>query len=228
MKIQAALALAALCAVGPSVTRASVRPPASGDTVAFLGDSITYLGTTNGHGYVQRVLRSFRDAGIAVRPVFAGVSGDTCRQMRARLDRDVLSKRPGLVFFSDGVNDPPNGIDNPGVPLAEFKATYAEIVDRILASGARVVLLGPTPVVEGEHVANRNQKAYVAFIRAFAAERKLPLADMTALFDALYAKKADPKTRAYTTDGTHLNAAGNAHFANEVLKLFGLGGRAQK
>jgi len=190
----------------------------SGDTVAFLGDSITQHGTEKEFGYVRQVIKTLKDAGIEIKPVYAGVSGDNCRQMLARLEKDVLSKKPDWVFFSDGVNDASNGSDNPGVPLAEFKTKYTEIVDRILASGAKIVLLGPTPVVEGQHVANRNQRDYVKFIREFAKKRNLPFADMNALFNSLYAKKNDQKVREYTVDGTHLNALGNAYFANEIVK----------
>ena len=105
----------------------------SGDTVAFLGDSITQMGTEKPWGYVNVVLKTLKDGGIDVKPVFAGVSGDSCRQMLARLEKDVLSKKPDWVIFSDGVNDPPNGGENKGVPLAEFKAKYTEIVEKILS-----------------------------------------------------------------------------------------------
>ena len=112
-----------------------------------------------------------------------------------------------------------NGGENKGVPLAEFKAKYTEIVEKILASGAKVAILGPTPVVEElEHVANRNQDDYAKFIRDFAAKRDLPFADMNGLFKTLIKAKADKKVREFTVDGTHLNERGNALFANEVVK----------
>ena len=204
-----------------AVTKYEEKPALikSGDTVAFLGDSITQMGTEKPWGYVNVVLKTLKDGGIDVKPVFAGVSGDSCRQMLARLEKDVLSKKPDWVIFSDGVNDPPNGGENKGVPLAEFKAKYTEIVEKILASGAKVAILGPTPVVEElEHVANRNQDDYAKFIRDFAAKRDLPFADMNGLFKTLIKAKADKKVREFTVDGTHLNERGNALFANEVVK----------
>lgn len=77
----------------------------SGDTLAFLGDSITQQGQESPGGYVSLVLRSLAVEGVYVKPVKAGVSGHKSNDMLARLDRDVLSKKPKVMTLSCGVND---------------------------------------------------------------------------------------------------------------------------
>ena len=62
-----------------------------GDTLAFLGDSITQQGQGSPDGYVNLVLRSLALEGVYVNPVKAGISGNKSNDMLARLDRDVLS-----------------------------------------------------------------------------------------------------------------------------------------
>ena len=194
---------------------------ASADTVAFLGDSITQLGTEKPFGYVNLVKAGLKARGVEPTFVPAGVSGNTCRQMLARLDADVLSKKPTWLFLSCGVNDAPNGYEdyrkNPGVPLEEYKEKISEILDRAIAAGAKPIILTATPVVEGRHVANTNLVPYNAFLRATAAERGLPLFDVGAVIAIVHAAKDDPDVRAFTVDGTHLNERGNRIFADVIL-----------
>lgn len=76
----------------------------NGDSVAFLGDSITAAGASYGN-YCRLVVHGLKTKGIVVTPVLAGVPGNTSEHMLARLDRDVLSKKPDWVFLAAGVND---------------------------------------------------------------------------------------------------------------------------
>ena len=191
------------------------------DTIAFLGDSITQLGTEKPFGYVNLVRAGLKARGVEPTFVPAGVSGNTCRQMLARLDADVLSRKPTWLFLSCGVNDAPNGYEdyrkNPGVPLDEYKAKITEIIDRAIAAGAKPVILTATPVVEEPHVANTNLVPYNAFLRETAAARGLPLFDVGSVIAMAHASKDDPMVRAFTVDGTHLNERGNRIFADVIL-----------
>ena len=57
----------------------------------------------------------------------AGVGGNTSKDMLARLDRDVLSKKPDWMTLSCGVNDVWHGAT--GVPLDQYQQNITSIVE---------------------------------------------------------------------------------------------------
>ena len=86
----------------------------SGESIAFLGDSITAGGARGPAGYCQLVVRGLALAGVQAKMLPAGVSGHKSNQMLARLQRDVLAKNPDWMTLSCGVNDVwhgKNGVD---------------------------------------------------------------------------------------------------------------------
>jgi acyl-CoA thioesterase-1 len=100
--------------------------------VVFLGDSITH-----GHRLAAEVAfphRIGRALGIPV--VNAGISGDTTEGGLARLDRDVLDRRPRLVVVELGVNDVLGRW-----PRERTVQNLRTITQRIRAQGASVILL---------------------------------------------------------------------------------------
>jgi len=90
----------------------------SGEKIAFLGDSITAAGARPG-GYCQLVINGLKRSGVEVTGVFAGISGHKSNQMLARLNKDVLSKKPDWMTLSCGVNDVWHGAR--GVKLEDYK-----------------------------------------------------------------------------------------------------------
>ena len=76
-----------------------------GQTIAFLGDSITQFGAHSGCGYVRLVDYGLKANGIEIKRVNAGISGHKSNQMLERLEKDVLSKKPDWLTLSCGVND---------------------------------------------------------------------------------------------------------------------------
>jgi hypothetical protein len=60
------------------------------------------------------------------------------------------------------------------------------------------------------------------YLRTLAKEKKLPLADLNALFQERIKVEGQPGTRVLTGDGVHMNAAGNQLMAIGVLMAFGL------
>ena len=72
----------------------------SGDKIAFLGDSITQGGWSNPAGYVRLVIAGLEANGVHAEPVPAGISGHKSDQMLARLEKDVLSKKPQWMTLS--------------------------------------------------------------------------------------------------------------------------------
>ena len=76
-----------------------------GDTLVFMGDSITQFGKDTEAGYLRLVVRGLEANGVRVTWHGAGVSGNTSAQMRARFQKDVIDRKPQVVTILAGVND---------------------------------------------------------------------------------------------------------------------------
>lgn len=192
----------------------------NGESIAFLGDSITAGGAANSGGYVRLVASGLAAQGIDVTVIPAGISGNKSDQMLARLDNDVLSKKPAWMTLSCGVNDVWHGPK--GIPLEAYKKNITDILDRCRQAGVKVVILTSTqiklPLTSPENVKLAD---YNAFLRDIAKARNLPLADLSA---AMAADQA-ANQRVLTVDGVHMNLYGNLMMAKGVLSAFGLDDR---
>lgn len=210
---------AALATISGVALNAIDFPFKDGDRIAFLGDSITQLGVQNPLGYVNLVMDGLREAGLEVTAIPAGVSGHTCVQMLNRVDRDVINKKPTWMFLSCGVNDAPNGIDNPGVPLEKYIQNINTIIDKCDKAKIKVIILTATPVVEEpDHVANKNLVAYNNVLQDIAKKRNLPLVDLNKRFNQFISAKEDKKVRVLTVDGTHMSPKGDLLMAVTILQ----------
>jgi lysophospholipase L1-like esterase len=191
----------------------------AGESIAFLGDSITQSGPGS---YVRLVESALTDQGINVTVIPAGVSGNKSNDMLGRLEKDVLSKKPTWMTLSVGVNDVMHGAR--GVELEEYKKNVTAILDRAEQAGVKVLILTATqiwlPITNTENV---KLAGYNAFLRETAKERNLPLADLNAAMvaeQAVYQRAG--AERSLTFDGVHMNVYGNMVMARGVLAAFGL------
>lgn len=210
----------------------------SGDKIAFLGDSITQGGWSNPAGYVKLVIAGLEANGIKAKPVPAGISGHKSDQMLARLDKDVLSKKPQWMTLSCGVNDVwhgPRGVplddamakagtyDDKVVTRGTYKKNITAIIDQATAAGVKPVIL--TATVIQENLASKENgllAPYNDFLRQLAKEKNLPLADLFAMFAERLKAENKPNVKVLTSDGVHMNTEGNKLMAIGVLKAFGL------
>ena len=208
------------CAMGVAGVQAEIAVK-DGEKIAFMGDSITQGGARPG-GYVRLVISGLEANGVKATAIPAGISGHKSNQMLARLDKDVLSKKPDWMTLSCGVNDVWHGPR--GVPLDQYKENITKIVDQCQAGNVKVVILTATMIGEDAKNAN-NQKlvAYNEFLRALAKEKKCLLADLNADMQAAIDKAEDKKNgKLLTGDGVHMNPEGNKMMAAGVLKALGL------
>ncbi len=195
-----------------------------GERIVFLGDSITQAGATAG-GYVtlvkEALAKNHPDLGIEV--IGAGISGNRVPDLEARLDRDVLEKKPTLVVIYIGINDVWHSLQNRGTSKPDFEQGLRRIIQRIQETGARVILC--TPSVIGEKHDGSNQldamlDEYSQISRTVAAETRSRLLDLRRQFVAhLKANNKDnAENKVLTTDGVHLNSAGNQFVAARMLE----------
>lgn len=215
----------------------------SGDTIAFMGDSITEGGNRPG-GYVTLVMKALRSQGLDVKHIPAGKSGHKSTDMLSRLQADVISKHPQWMTLSCGVNDVWHfklvlGTRTfEGVGLEDYKKNIAAIIDQCQAAGIKVVVLTSTMIGEDpSKELNQMMVPYNDFLREVAKEKSCLLADLNSDMQAQLAAIPDvpgkPKTfgsyfyggdvqNELTTDGCHMNAEGNKTMARGVLRAFGM------
>ncbi|MBR2425136.1 MAG: hypothetical protein IKB16_00180 [Lentisphaeria bacterium] len=199
----------------------------NGDKIAFLGDSITAQGDIFSCGYINLVMSALKINGVNAQKVPAGRGGNKSYHMLARLERDVLSKKPQYMTLSCGMNDVWHG--KRGVPLDKYKVDITKIVEKAQAAGIKVYILTATMIGEDQK-SKTNQKliAYNDFLRQLAKEKNCVLVDLNKDMQEFIAsiKKKYPKLKncIATYDGVHMNPMGNIVMARGLLKAFGLTG----
>ncbi|HZK79421.1 MAG TPA: GDSL-type esterase/lipase family protein [Humisphaera sp.] len=203
----------------PSLARAEIAVK-SGEKIAFLGDSITAAGNQVPGGYIHLVISGLKANGIDATPIPAGISGHKSNDMLARLDRDVISKKPDWMTLSCGVNDVWHGVN--GVPLDQYKKNITEIVEKCEAAHIKVMILTSTMIQEVPNDNNTKLAGYNEFLRELAKEKKLPVGDLNEEMQATLKAAPAHKGNYLTVDGVHMNARGNVMMATGVLKGFGL------
>lgn len=104
-----------------------------------------------------------------------------------------------------------------------YEKNIAQIVEKAQAAGIKVVMLTAT-VIQEDLAGPDNAKLapFNEYLRSLAKEKKLPLADLNAMFQERIKAEGKPGQKILTGDGVHMNAAGNRLMALGVLKAFGL------
>ncbi len=190
--------------------------------LVFLGDSITQAGAGAG-GYVTL----FRTAMAEHHPqqplevLGAGISGNRVPDLEARLERDVLSKRPQVVVIYIGINDVWHSLNGRGTPRDEFEQGLRRIIQQIQQIDGRVVLCTPSVIGEktdGSNPLDAMLDEYAAISRRVAADTKSHLIDLRQAFLS-HLRDHNPENKPQgilTTDGVHLNEAGNRFVAAQM------------
>ena len=169
--------------------------------VVALGDSLTAgLGVAADEAFPARLQARLRAEGYDYRVVNAGVSGDTTAGGLRRVDW-ALRAHPDVVIVALGANDGLRGQS----PQA-IRANLEEIVARLQAAGARVLLVGMRlpPNYGAEYT-----KEFEAVFPAVARRAKITL--MPFLLDGV---AADPRLN--QADGIHPTAAGQQMIADRL------------
>ena len=132
----ALLALAA--GLGRDGLAASAAPPAEGERILVVGDSLSAeYGLTRGSGWVSLLEQRLAREGLRASVVNASISGDTTAGGRARFRPLLQQRKPTLVIIELGGNDALRGL-----PLEETRLNLASMAQDAKAAGARVLLVG--------------------------------------------------------------------------------------
>ncbi|MGX7686007.1 SGNH/GDSL hydrolase family protein [Flectobacillus sp. BAB-3569] len=198
--------------------------------VIFFGDSITQAGVKP-NGYITRIgeLLTGKNLGSKYELIGAGIGGNKVYDLYLRLESDVLEKKPDAVFIYVGVNDVwHKTTSGTGTDPDKFVRFYQALIDKIKASGAKVVLCTPAVIGEKNDFSNPqdgDMNHYSNLIRKLAEKNSLPLVDLRKAFLAydLANNATNKDSGILTTDRVHLNDLGNNTVAElmlaELLKL---------
>jgi len=184
-----------------------------GDRVVWLGGTLVEREQRYGH-WEAALLAAHADKKITFRNL--GWSGDTVHgEARGRFDFNNAEKcfkqiidqtvelKPTVIFVSYGANESFEGKEG----LPKFEKGLEKLLDALKPTNARVVLFTPTPAEKSASLPDpkaRNEALalYAEAIKAFAAKRQLPVADLFADFNGRYGdEKLTDNGLHFTEDG---------------------------
>ncbi|MBT3194376.1 MAG: hypothetical protein HN341_17660 [Verrucomicrobia bacterium] len=201
------------------------------DRIVFLGDSITAAGVRPG-GYVTLTSQAISNAyaGLNIETIGAGKGGHKVPDCQRRLDSDVLQKKPTIVLIYIGINDVwhwthPRVVarGKKGTTPEDFENGLKDMIGKINAVGARVILCTPTVIGEKTDGSNPDDKMldqYSDISRKVAKESGSQLLDLRKAF-ITYLKEHNPENAErgiLTGDSVHMNAQGNRLLSTLVLE----------
>jgi len=208
------LIFSAVLLILPAAGTTFANPAMKPLRIVFLGSS-----STDGDTFPQLVRTALEDAGIRnVRAINAGVGGDVAEQLLARIERDVLTKKPTLVVVQSGVND---ALQN--VPKDRYERAMREIIGTLRKSGTEIVLLTPNIFAGAKEQDCQEGKAgYEAILHKLAGEHGLKIAEVNKLQRAA---AIDGKA-VVEADDVHPTYLGQRMIARAVLDAIGHAGAA--
>ena len=153
----------------------------------------------------------------------AGISGNKVYDLYLRLEKDVLSRKPDIVVVFVGVNDVwHKRLLGTGTDADKFGSFYEALIVKMREAGIKLVLCTPACIGEKTDCSNAQDgelNQYAQIIRELAVQYKCGLCDLRNEFSN-YNASHNPENRdrgILTTDGVHLNDAGNALTARLML-----------
>ena len=202
-----------------------------GDTVVFLGDSIT---AARGYTKIVEQYTLMRHPEMHVRFWNAGKGGDTASGAVDRLEKDVFAHGATLVTVAFGVNDIGWGTKADAEHKQKYLDGIRHIVTECQKRGIRVFICSPAILNEDP---DKGENGYLQKMadEGMALEKSLGAGpidisrEMRGIQRQVVAANAgekDPKniTRLHLDDGVHLNDLGQLAMAWAMLK--GLGAEA--
>jgi lysophospholipase L1-like esterase len=203
-------------------TKTQPLAPRRAPSIVFLGDSNTQIGTTEAsrsYGNSFPHLACWASAGRMIFAANAGVASDTVQQIAARVNSEVIARKPGRCFVLAGSNSTTKGYSH----FNDARSVYETgIILPLLAAGIEPILatIPPRDFARTSAAATNTGPqvyqltlAWNVFVRAMAAKYRLPLVD-------IYLQVTDPDTGnfkdSYSGDGVHWGYAGAKAVADFV------------
>jgi lysophospholipase L1-like esterase len=205
-----------------------------GQTIVFIGDSITDCGRRGGSepfgtGYVKAAidLITARYPELDLRHFNEGISGNTVQDLCGRWQSDVVAHRPDWVSVKIGINDLHRTLDRTpqAVPPDGFERLYRECLEITrAATSARLVLLDPF-YISSEPLAGSREADVLLLLPAYLDA----VCRLAAEYDALHVRthaafqeqlKYRPAA-AFCPEPVHPFPSGHLIIAHELLRALG-------
>lgn len=196
-----------------------------GDTLTFLGDSIT---AARGYTKIVEHYTIMRFPERHVRFINAGQGGDTAHGSLQRLERDVFSKGTTVLTVAFGINDIGWGTKADDAHRQRYLDGIREIVTRSQKRGIHVFICSPAITAESPDTAEVGylQKMTddgLALARSLGAETIDITRGMREIQRRVVSsnqREKDPKnhTRLHVDDGVHLNDLGQLAMGYALLR----------
>jgi isoamyl acetate esterase len=193
--------------------------------IVFFGDSITQAGV-GATGYITKISEMLKQRGIDTNYelIGAGIGGNKVYDLYLRMEEDVLAKNPDVVVIWVGVNDVWHKRSyGTGTDADKFEKFYNAIIKKLQAKNIKVLICTPAAIGERTDFSNEldgDLNKYSSIIRDIAKNNNCGLIDLRKFLLAYdLTNNKDNKDRGVlTTDGVHLNEAGNKAIAEEMMK----------
>lgn len=217
----------------------SIAPFQKGDRVTFVGNSITDGG--HYHSYIWLYYMTHFPK-MRLWMANCGVGGDTAKEILARFDDDVLSKKPTVLTFSFGMNDTGyyeyNGADSADFArrkLEEAKQQFALCEEKLKSlKDIRTIMIGTSPydqtsTFNNDIFAHKNDNMQrVIAVQKTAAERNnwefldfnQPMVELN-----MKQQKTDPAFTLIGSDRIHPDNDGHMAMAYLFLQAQGMVGK---
>ena len=203
-----------------------------GDTVAFLGDSIT---GARGYSKIIENYTLLRFPERKIRFFNVGQGGETAQGGLARLDEAVFARGATVLTVAYGINDIGWGTKADAKHRAEFLAAIGSIIERCKAKGVRIFICSAAITAEAPDVAEHQFLQSMcdeglALAKAKGAGTIDVQRGMRAVQRRVMAANESKPDQSkhdslHTADGIHLNDLGQMAMAVTILK--GLGAPAE-
>lgn len=196
-----------------------------GDTIAFLGDSIT---AARGYTKIVEHYTLMRFPERRVRFINAGQGGDTAHGSLQRLERDVFAQGATVLTVAFGINDIGWGTKADDEHRQKYLDGIREIVTRSQKRGIRVFICSPAITAESPDTAEKGYLQLMtddglALARSLGAETidlTRGMRDIQRRIVSANASEKDPgkHTRLHVHDGIHLNDLGQLAMGHAMLR----------
>lgn len=188
-------------------------------TVVCWGDSVTAGGEASSPGkmYVGlfETLLKQRFPKSAIKVVNAGIGGTSTPGRWPGFQKEVLDFKPDVVTL-EFINDA-------GIPVPDLQKRYDEILAAVRKSGSVLLLITPHFSMPGwmnlPNGRGPDPRPLVAFLRRFARENRVPLADAARRWEQLE-QVGVPYETLLRNGINHPDDRGHRIFAEELMRCF--------
>lgn len=147
-----------------------------------------------------------------INAIITAIGGENSEKGQLRIDSDVLSHRPDVLFIDYALNDVGLGLD-------KAEVAWEKMIQEALKADIKVILLTPSPDQRQNILEDDNPLVlHAEQIRQLAAEYGVGLADPFVVFQQI--EREEGTLKEYMSHVNHPNRKGHEIIADKIVKWF--------